>query len=162
MDKLYIICVDDQQEVLNALNQDLTLFDEKFNVEVCDSGSEALELMDEVDAEGDSVALVITDQVMPGMTGVQLLKGIQSDSRFIPTEKMLLTGQATHQDTIEAINLGGIAQYVAKPWNKEDLHLKVKKLLTQFILNKGFDHTEYLDLLDQSIVYDHVRKGGSS
>jgi two-component system chemotaxis response regulator CheY len=159
MDTLYIICVDDQQEVLNALENDLASFDEKFNLEVCDSGQEVLDLMDQVDAEGDLVALVITDQVMPGMTGVELLKEIQADERFLDTEKMLLTGQATHQDTIEAINLGGIDQYLAKPWQKEDLHDKVRALLTHYVFKKGIEYTEYQEFLDQSIIYNYLRKG---
>ncbi len=158
MENIYIICVDDQQEVLNTLEQDLTLFDEKFNVEVCDSGAEALELMNEIDEAGNFVALIITDQVMPEMSGVELLVEVQNDGRFNDTQKMLLTGQATHQDTIEAINLGGIGQYLAKPWEKEDLNDMVRKMLTKYVFARGIDHSLYQQWLDQQLVFEYLSK----
>ncbi|TRX60600.1 response regulator [Fulvivirga sp. M361] len=157
MDNLYIICVDDQQEVLNALEQDLSLFDEKMNVEVCDSAGEALELMDEIDQQGDFVALIISDQVMPEMTGTTFLAAVRKDSRFHDTRKMLLTGQATHQDTIQAINTGGIVQYVEKPWQKDILLANVKTLLSHFVMTKGLDYQEFIDLLDQEVIYQWLR-----
>ncbi len=157
MEKIYIICVDDQQEVLNALEQDLAFFDKKFNVEVCDTAKEALDLMDDIDSNGDFVAVVISDQVMPEMTGVDLLKEVENDDRFRYTRKMLLTGQATHQDTIEAINLGGIDQYLAKPWTREVLHEIVKKLLTHYLFKKGIDYTAYHDNLDQELIFQYLR-----
>ncbi len=157
MDKVYIICIDDQQEVLNALEQDLAFFDEKLNVEVCDTAQEALDLMEEIDGNGDFVALVITDQVMPEMSGVELLKEIENDERYALTRRMLLTGQATHHDTIEAINLGGVDQYLAKPWTRDQLHSSVRKLLTHYFFKKGIDYQAYQDNLDQDLVYKYLR-----
>ena len=157
MDNIYIICIDDQQEVLNALEQDLAFFDEKFNVEVCDTAQEALELMEEIDSKGDYTAVVITDQVMPEMSGVELLREVENDQRFKETRKMLLTGQATHQDTIEAINLGGVDQYLAKPWTREKLHEIVRKLLTHYLFKKGIAYTDYQDNLDQELIYEYLR-----
>ncbi len=153
MDKLYIICVDDQREVLNSLIDDLEPYDELFEVEACESGSEVLELMDDIDANGDLVALIISDHVMPGMTGVELLSAIQSDGRYEGTKKLLLTGLATHEDTISAINRANLDMYIAKPWNEEDLHQKVSQLLTQYILSKGMDYTSYMDLLDKEVLF---------
>ena len=157
MDNIYIICIDDQQEVLNALEQDLAFFDEKFNVEVCDTAQEALELMEDIDSKGDYTAVVITDQVMPEMSGVELLREVENDQRFKETRKMLLTGQATHQDTIEAINLGGVDQYLAKPWTREKLHEIVRKLLTHYLFKKGISYTDYQDNLDQELIYEYLR-----
>ncbi|MEM1408955.1 MAG: response regulator [Bacteroidota bacterium] len=158
MDQLHIICIDDQQEVLNALEQDLAIFDDKLNVEVCDSASEALELMDEIDERGDFVAIVVSDQVMPEMSGVELLSKIEEDSRFPNTRKVLLTGQATHQDTIEAINLGGIDRYIAKPWNKKEIIKTIKSLLTEYATRKGIPYQAFSDLLDQELLYEILRK----
>ncbi|MEM9390394.1 MAG: response regulator [Bacteroidota bacterium] len=158
MDQLHIICIDDQQEVLNALEQDLAIFDDKLNVEVCDSASEALELMDEIDERGDFVAIVVSDQVMPEMSGVELLSKIEEDSRFPNTRKVLLTGQATHQDTIEAINLGGIDRYIAKPWNKKEIIKTIKSLLTEYTTRKGIPYQAFSDLLDQELLYEILRK----
>lgn len=158
MDQLYIICIDDQQEVLNALEQDLVIFDDKLNVEVCDSASEALDLVDEIDERGDFVAIIISDQVMPGMSGVELLSKIEDDSRFPYTRKVLLTGQATHQDTIEAINLGGIDKYIAKPWDKQEIIKIIKSLLTEYVTRKGIAYEEFPELLDQELLYEILRK----
>ncbi|MEM7106682.1 MAG: response regulator [Bacteroidota bacterium] len=158
MDQLYIICVDDQQEVLNALEQDLSLFDEQLNVEVCDSAGEVLELIEDIDERGDLVAVVISDQVMPGMSGVELLKAVENDSRLTHTRKVLLTGQATHQDTIEAINLGGIDRYVAKPWDKTEIINTIKTLLADYVTRKGVDYSGFMDLIDQKLLYEILRK----
>jgi two-component system chemotaxis response regulator CheY len=126
-------------------------------VEVCDSGEEALNLMSEIDDKGDFVALIISDQVMPEMTGVDLLTKITSDGRFDDTQKILLTGLATHQDTIEAINTGGIDHYIEKPWQKERIISVVKKSLTSYIMNKGLDYEPVLDLLDQETLYKALK-----
>jgi len=158
MEKLFIICVDDQQEVLNALEKDLIEFDASLNLEVCDTANEALELMDEIDQNGNFTALVISDQVMPEMNGVEFLAQIEADDRFKFIRKVLLTGQATHQDTIEAINIGGIDKYVAKPWSKEEMVELVKTLVTGFIFDKGLNHESYREILDQQVVLEEMRK----
>lgn len=157
MTKLYIICIDDQAEVLNALEQDLSSFEEHVSLEVCDSGDEALELIDEVDSQGHYLALVISDQVMPGKSGVDTLAEINKDPRFGHTRKILLTGLATHQDTIDAINSGGIDFYVQKPWSKEELEKTVKKAMTEFILAQGLDYEPYIPILDQELLYNALR-----
>jgi len=157
MNNIYIICVDDQPEVLNALEQDLAIFDEKINVEVCDSATEAIGLLDEIDEQGNYVALIITDQVMPNMTGVELLSTVVEDGRFDRTQKILLTGLATHKDAIEAINSGGIDYYIEKPWQKEHIINVVKKELTTYIMNKGLAYEPLLELLDQKTLYKTLK-----
>ncbi|HAA12626.1 MAG TPA: hypothetical protein DCE41_13405 [Cytophagales bacterium] len=157
MNHLYILCIDDQPEVLNALEQDLAAFETHLRIEVCDTGAEALEVIEEVDSQGDHLALVISDQVMPQMTGVELLRTIQQDGRFRQAQKILLTGLATHQDTIEAINTGGLDHYISKPWTREYLHETVKKALTAFVLAKGLDYQPLLPVLDQASLYEGLR-----
>ncbi len=61
------------------------------------------------------ITVIVSDHVMPGKTGVELLTDVFHDSRFPNTKKILLTGQATHTDTINAIN-AGIDRYFEKPW----------------------------------------------
>ncbi|MAE86880.1 MAG: hypothetical protein CMB80_29360 [Flammeovirgaceae bacterium] len=158
MDKLYIICVDDQREVLNALTEDLEVFEKYLKIEECESVNEALDVMEEVDTEGNYVSLLITDQVMPNNTGVDLLKKLSEDSRFGSTKTILLTGQATHKDTIEAINSAHLNHYVEKPWKKDELHAVIKTLVTQYLLDKGLDYQPYMDILDQTILYNNLRK----
>lgn len=157
MEKINIICVDDQREVLSAVVQDLSPLKEYFNIEDCESAAEALELMDELDAEGEFVGLVISDHVMPGKTGVELLTEISVDSRFVATKKVLLTGQATHQDTIAAINGARVESYFEKPWQAGQLVLRCQSLLTEFIFDQGLEYEHYQSVLDQSIVLQRLR-----
>lgn len=157
MSKIYIICIDDQPEVLNALEQDLSEFEELLNIEVCDTGKEALELIESIDSDGDYLGIVISDQVMPGLTGVDVLSELHKDSRFTDTQKILLTGLATHQDTIDAVNAGGLDYYIQKPWSRSMIVDTVKKALTKYILAKGINYEEYLTLLDQDSLYQSLR-----
>ena len=157
MDKLNLICVDDQREVLSAVLQDLAPLGTWLNIEDCESADEALELMDEFDSEGEFVALVISDHVMPGKTGVELLTEISQDQRFSATKKILLTGQATHQDTITAINLARIESYFEKPWSADILRERARTLVTEFIFDQGLDYTEYQSALDQKVVLARLR-----
>ncbi|MCW8345091.1 MULTISPECIES: response regulator [Vibrio] len=152
MEKLNIICVDDQREVLSAVVQDLERLSNWINIEDCESGAEVLELLDDLDADGEHVAVIISDHVMPGMTGVELLTTISQDSRFKWMKKVLLTGQATHSDTITAINTAGVSHYFEKPWNAEALTECVRTLVTHFIFDSGLDYQPYHEELDQQVV----------
>ncbi len=158
MDNLYIICVDDQREVLNSLMADLSPFEELINIEECESAKEAWEVMEEIDKAGDHVALVITDQVMPEQSGVEMLKNMIDDGRYNFTRKILLTGQATHQDTIEAINKTALDRYIEKPWSKEDLHEAIRVMLTHYLMDRGIAYEPYLSILDQQTLYSNLRK----
>ncbi len=157
MEKLNLICVDDQREVLSAVLQDLAPLSAWLNIEDCESADEALELMDEFDAEGEHIALIISDHVMPGKTGVELLTEISQDDRFLMTKKILLTGQATHQDTITAINLARIESYFEKPWEAEVLRERARTLVTEYIFDKGLDYSDYQGELDQNVVLARLR-----
>eukprot|EP00488_Nonionellina_sp_1-RS-2012_P003168 TRINITY_DN6491_c0_g1_i1.p1 TRINITY_DN6491_c0_g1~~TRINITY_DN6491_c0_g1_i1.p1 ORF type:complete len:114 (-),score=1.30 TRINITY_DN6491_c0_g1_i1:22-363(-) len=106
MEKLNLICVDDQREVLSAVVQDLEPLASWLNIEDCESAQEVLDLIDELDAEGEHITVIVSDHVMPGKTGVELLTDVFHDSSF--TEyKEILTLRAGHsyryhQSTINA------------------------------------------------------------
>ncbi|MGR4990118.1 response regulator [Vibrio rotiferianus] len=157
MEKLNLICVDDQREVLSAVLQDLQPLTTWLNIEDCESAAEVLELMDELDAEGEMIALLISDHVMPGKTGVELLTEVSKDSRFVHTRKVLLTGQATHTDTINAINSAGIDRYFEKPWQADQLIECVRNLVTRYVFDMGLDYSQYHEYLDQSVVFEKLR-----
>lgn len=157
MEKINIICVDDQPEVLDAVVKDMRPLTEYFRVEECESAAECLDLMDELDASGELVGLVISDHVMPGESGVDLLGDISRDARFSHTRKVLLTGQATHSDTINAINAARIDHYFEKPWQAEDLLTISRQLLTEYILDQGLDYQEMIPALDQPTLYKKLK-----
>jgi len=157
MEKINIICVDDQREVLSAVLQDLSPLAAFFNIEDCESAIEALEVMDDLDAEGEYIALVISDHVMPEKTGVEFLTEISQERRYHQTKKILLTGQATHQDTIAAINRARVESYFEKPWKSEELLNMATTLITEYIFDSGIEYEPFQSILDQSVVLQRLR-----
>ena len=157
METINIICVDDQQEVLDSVMRDLRPLASHVRLEEASSVSDCMQLLEQIDDDGDHVALVISDQVMPGETGTELLGKIAADRRFAKTRKVLLTGQATHADTINAINDGHIDNYIEKPWQAEKLLAVVKRLLTLYVLDAGLDHNEYMPVLDTTTLFSKLR-----
>lgn len=158
MDKPHIIVVDDQRDVLTTVLKDLEGFSDYFKMDECESAEEAKELLDEIDGEGEAAALIVCDHIMPDQNGVDFLIELNNDSRFRHTRKLLLTGLATHKDTITAINAARIDRYIEKPWDKEALIGVVKVLLTNFLLDAGLDYQPYLPVLDQPTLYQELRR----
>jgi len=70
---------------------------------------------------------------------------------------MLLTGQATHQDTIAAINYAHIEKYLEKPWKAEQIVEDVKELLTQYIFDIGQDYTPLMPILHQATLLKNLQ-----
>lgn len=118
--KPVILCVDDERDNLDALDR---LFRKKYSVLKALSGPEALSLLD----LNPEIALIISDQRMPGMTGVQLLE--QSIQTHPNTARILLTGYTDIESVIEAVNSGQIYRYVTKPWDPVDLGNAVERAL---------------------------------
>lgn len=159
MEKINIICVDDQPEVLDSVLRDLRPLAKFFRIEECESAAAVQTLLNEIADSGDQLGLVISDHVMPGKNGVDLLGEISKDERFAGTRKILLTGQATHADTIRAVNEAHIDSYFEKPWKPHELLAQAKHLLTLFILEKGIAHEDYMPILDQSALLEKLRRG---
>lgn len=119
-----LLIVDDEKEILRSLT--LT-FTENYEVFTASSGAEALEIIKQQD-----IALIITDQRMPQMTGVELLeKVIQINPRII---RIILTGYTDTAALIQAINQGHIYQYITKPWERQELRLIVQRALETYEL----------------------------
>jgi diguanylate cyclase (GGDEF)-like protein len=131
--KEVIVCVDDEEGVLRVLRASLgARFGHECQVLTARSGDEAVALFDELTRDGESIALVIADQIMPGMKGVELLEIV--DRRLPSTTKILLTGQAGLDAVIDAINRAHLNQYIGKPWDETALLLSVESLLRQYRL----------------------------
>jgi len=159
MTKPEIICIDDQREILAALGKDLEPLTTHFEINFCESAAEADELITELDQEGQPIALLICDHIMPGKNGVDFLVELYQSGRFPTLKKILLTGQATHKDTIVAINEAEIDRYVEKPWTQDGLLLTVKTLLTEFLFEYGEDYEEFMEVMDQKTLYRLLRGG---
>ncbi len=131
--KEVIVCVDDEEGVLRVLRAQLgARFGHECQVLTARSGDEAVALFDELSRDNEAIALVVADQIMPGMKGVELLEIV--DRRFPTTMKILLTGQAGLDAVVDAINRAHLNQYIGKPWDETALLLGVENLLRQYRL----------------------------
>jgi DNA-binding NtrC family response regulator len=106
------------------------LFRQDYTVVSAESGEEALRLLNQHD-----VALLITDQRMPGMTGIELLQ--QTTSTRPHMVRIILTGYTDVGALVEAINCGHVYKYVQKPWDNNELRLTVERALQHYETNKA-------------------------
>ncbi|MBD2527609.1 PAS domain S-box protein [Nostoc sp. FACHB-133] len=135
MSKPVIICVDDEQTILDSLEVELqkTLGDE-YLIETAQSSEEALQLLSELLEEQYEVPVVIVDYLMPNIKGDELLKRIHAISP--KTLKIMLTGQPSLEAVGNAIKYAKLYRYIAKPWETEDLRLTVKEAVNSYLQDK--------------------------
>ncbi|MEQ1762755.1 MAG: HD domain-containing phosphohydrolase [Pyrinomonadaceae bacterium] len=122
-----ILCVDDETANLRLLER---LFRDSYEVFTASSGAEGLELLALHD-----VALIISDQRMPGMPGIDFL--MQAAEMRRQTVRIMLTGYTDAGTLVDAINSGVIYKYVTKPWVNEDLAATVKRALQHYETTKA-------------------------
>lgn len=133
--KEFILCVDDEQTILVSLRFNLEdLLGGCYDIMLAENAEDALKIMDDLEKEGCELAMIIADQVMPGMKGAELLEAVHK--RHPDTKKILLTGYAGLDSAIYAINNAGLNKYIEKPWENEDLKLTVKNLLGEYELRR--------------------------
>ena len=157
MKKKVVLCVDDEKIVLKSLesqlvkllagengdaigNKKLALdglenvldssLDDKYDIELAESGEEAIEIITELHEESDSLALVISDYIMPQMKGDELL--IKTSESFPDAKLIMLTGQADVEGISNVTNKSKLYRYIAKPWEKNDLLLTTKEALKSY------------------------------
>jgi signal transduction histidine kinase len=133
MKNLAIICVDDEGVVLDSLKEQLrrNLGDSySYLIEVADTGEDALDIIAELRDDDIQVALIISDQIMPGMKGDELL--IKVHDQYPDILKILLTGQASADAVGKIVNQANLYRYIAKPWDETDLCLTVTEALRRF------------------------------
>lgn len=117
-----IVAVDDDPEVLSAVDRDLKKrYASKYRVLRADSGASALDTIQQLQKRNEPIALVLSDQRMPQMTGSELLQQVRIHT---PTAKrVLLTAYADTEAAIEAINFAKIDNYLRKPWDPPEQNL---------------------------------------
>jgi putative nucleotidyltransferase with HDIG domain len=119
-----ILIVDDEESILNAFKR--ILADEDYEVHVAQNGSEGLE---KLRTAKKPYSLIISDQRMPEMSGVQFFT--QAKDIFPEAVRILLTGYADSDAIIDAINKGGVHLYFTKPWHEEEILLHIKQSLSK-------------------------------
>ena len=112
-----LLIIDDEIDIIKALER---LFRRKYNVFSTTSPQEALRIM-----EREEIQVVLSDQRMPGMTGVDFFTRIKD--MYPDTMKLILTGYTDIESVIGAINKGQVFRYVKKPWEPDDLDMIVRE-----------------------------------
>jgi FixJ family two-component response regulator len=122
-----ILIVDDEEAILETMT---FTFMDVYDVITTSDPHEALDLLD----ANAPVAVIITDQRMPDMTGVDLLKKVYA--RHPDTVRIMLTGFADSEATIQAINDGHVYAYINKPWEPDELKTVVKRAVEHHALSR--------------------------
>ena len=118
-----VLFVDDEENILKSLKR--LLVDEDIDIFTAISGEQGLEVL----RETPDIGLIISDQRMPGLLGAEFLK----QARDIAPDalRIMLTGYADINATIDAINKGGAYRYISKPWNDEEMISTIRDALRQ-------------------------------
>lgn len=131
MSNFTILCVDDEKTITYSLKEQLRKhLGATISIETAENGDEALEILQELIDEKKEIPIVISDYLMPGMKGDELLKKIHEIDPNIYT--ILLTGQATLEGVTNAINNANLYRYIGKPWVKEDIELAVSQAILSY------------------------------
>lgn len=125
-EKINILYVDDE---VNNLLSFKALFRLKYKVFTAERGKDAIKILDE-----NEIHVIITDQRMPEMTGVELLESIL-ESHPEPI-RILLTGYADLNAVIDAVNKGKIFHYLSKPWDEKELDDTIKQAYEIYLKRK--------------------------
>ena len=134
MDKTAILCVDDEADNVDALER---LLRKKYQVFKATSGVQALDLLQSPSTP--NIAVILTDQRMPEMNGVEFLeKSMQIAPHAV---RILATGYADMKAVVDAINKGHIYNYIAKPWEPFDLENLIDKAAERFHLAEDLRRT---------------------
>ncbi len=132
-----ILAVDDDASVLEAVVQDLRRkYGQEYRILRAGSGQAALDTCTQLKERGDAVALIVSDQRMPGMSGVEMLEQVQGT--YPRARRVLLTAYADTEAAIRAINAARIHYYLTKPWDppEERLYPVLDDLLEEW--NAGY------------------------
>ena len=126
-----VLFVDDEEKTRKYFCR---LFGDKFNILVANDGMQGLEVFNE---NIDNIAVVVTDQRMPNMTGSQLLEKV---SDLKPScIRVLSTAYADIDTAIEAVNKGGLYQYITKPWEINDLEAAIVRAIDLYSIQQERD-----------------------
>jgi adenylate cyclase len=124
MEKFPILYVDDEEHNLISF---AATFRKEYKIHTAINGNEAIEIM-----RHNDIKLVITDQRMPEMTGIQLLEKLSPE--FPDSIRMILTGFSDIEVIIDAINSGRVFRYITKPWDENELRMTLENARQLFDL----------------------------
>lgn len=120
-----ILLVDDECNILSALKR--AMLDEQFEILTATSAEMALDIM-----ERQSFKVVVSDEGMAGMLGSAFLARIRE--LYPDTVRIMLTGQATMEAAMRAVNEGGIYRFFTKPWNDVEIRFAIRSAIEKYDL----------------------------
>lgn len=123
-----VLFVDDEENILRSIKR--LLIEESYETLTAGSGEEALKLL----RNHQDIGLIVSDQRMPGMQGVDLLK--QASEISPDTLRIMLTGYADINAAIDAINRGGACRYITKPWRDDELIQIIREAVHRYSLTR--------------------------
>lgn len=131
-----ILSVDDEPQVLNAIERDLRReYRRDYRIINAGSGAEALDVVKRLKQRNDPLALFLVDQRMPNMSGTEFLE--EARKLYPEARKVLLTAYADTEAAIASINSIGLDHYLMKPWDPPDINLYpvLDDLLSDWLAN---------------------------
>ncbi|HEY4997748.1 MAG TPA: response regulator, partial [Usitatibacter sp.] len=118
--RMHVLFIDDEERVLNALR---SLFRNEYQVHTASNGEEALALVKQ-----HAIPVVVSDQRMPGMSGVELLRRVRIESPR--SVRLLLTGYSDLAALVGSINEGEVFRFIMKPWDNEEIRATLSEAAT--------------------------------
>lgn len=128
-----VLYVDDE---INNLNSFKAAFRRDFDIYTAHSAKEGRKILDT-----NEIGVIITDQRMPGMTGIEFLESILTV--YPDTIRILLTGFSDMNAVMDAINRGQVYKYLVKPWQNDELKLYIQNALEIYHLRKDNKELAY-------------------
>ncbi|MGF1529954.1 MAG: response regulator [Puniceicoccaceae bacterium] len=159
--QLFLLCVDDEPEVLEAVENTVAVFEKTFSIETAESAAEARRIIADYHQRNCQLALILCDHIMPNENGVELLKDLAEDPRTRLSRKILLTGQAGLDATVDAVNHARLDHYLAKPWDATKLIEVVRQQLTNYVIAANLDPMPFLSTLDTERLSEFIRSRGN-
>lgn len=149
----HVLFVDDEQNILNAVKR--LFISDPVDVLTASTAIEGMELM-----KHNTVSVVISDNVMPGMSGIDFLEWTKTVSP--DSVRILMTGYADLQSAIEAINRGEVFRFITKPWDDTELRQTVLDSIDKYKIVssiKSADEAKLLSLAQTIELKDPYTKG---
>ncbi|MEN7546931.1 hybrid sensor histidine kinase/response regulator [Rapidithrix thailandica] len=121
-----ILFIDDEQQNIIAFKAN---FKQEYRIYSAQSAKEGLEIL-----KKHEIYVVLADQYMPGMTGIEMLECVASS--YPEVGRMVVTGNSQNQDLLDAINRGQVARFILKPWKSEELKMTIDSAIEAYELKK--------------------------
>jgi response regulator RpfG family c-di-GMP phosphodiesterase len=151
MGNLHILCIDDEESVLQSLESELLeAFGQAFELAFALGGKEAIEYVNDIKRDDEKLAVVIADYIMPQMKGDKVLEAIHQV--FPKAKKIMLTGQSSTEGIINAINKADLYRYLENPWEQKDFLLTIREVITTYKQDQEIiEKNEELEILNATL-----------